>query len=219
MSSFLRKEVIEDNYSVVDISDSILMVEDFISKEELQQVLDIINSTEEEEWHVAYQQSLAEFCLEKFGTTDVQKLVDEGKYEVTKGWDDKILEIQKYDISRVLQERMQNLVKRADEGLVVGGMGTIQRMQSGVELKSHVDQDTDPSIRYAAILYINDDFTEGELFFKNFDIKLKPKPGSLLVFPGNPEHEHGVNHVGDGPIRHVITAFIKVKDFYVNNKY
>ena len=46
-------------------------------------------------------------------------------------------------------------------------MGIIQRMQTGVELKSHVDQNTDPSVRYGTILYINDDYSDGELFFKN----------------------------------------------------
>jgi hypothetical protein len=68
-------------------------------------------------------------------------------------------------------------------------------------------------------LYLNDDYSDGELFFKNFDIKLKPKPGSLLVFPGDQQHEHGVKHVGSGPIRQVIVGFITEKNFYQNNKY
>jgi hypothetical protein len=42
---------------------------------------------------------------------------------------------------------------------------------------------------------------------------------TLLVFPGNEEFQHGVRHVGEGPIRYVIVGFIKVKDFYENNKY
>lgn len=219
MSSFLRKEFVEANYSVVDITDNILLVEDFISKEELQQVLDIIDSTDEEEWLVAYKESLAEFCLLKFGSSDVEKMVAEGKYEVTQGWDDKILNIAQYPITRILQDRIQQLLSKADDTLQLGGMSTLQRMQEGVELKSHVDQDTDPSVRYATILYINDDYTDGELFFDNFDVTLRPKPGSLLVFPGNPEHKHGVKHVGPGPIRQVIVGFITVKGFYNNNKY
>jgi hypothetical protein len=92
-------------------------------------------------------------------------------------------------------------------------------MQEGVELKSHTDQHTDPSIRYASILYLNDNYKDGELFFKNLDIELKPKPGSLLIFPGTPQYEHGVRHVGAGPIRYVLVGFVKVKNFYVNNKY
>jgi hypothetical protein len=219
MSSFLKKEFVEGGFSVLDITDNILLVENFTSKEELETILEIINTTEEKEWFVAYQESLAEFCLLKFGTDDVEKMVAEGKYEVTKGWDDKILNINQYPVTRVLQERIQKLVRKANHKLILGGMSTLQRMQEGVELKSHVDQDTDPSVRYATILYLNDDYSDGELFFKNFDIKLKPKPGSLLVFPGDPQHEHGVKHVGPGPIRQVIVGFITEKNFYQNNKY
>jgi hypothetical protein len=104
--------------------------------------------------------------------------------------------------------------------LSLAGFGTLQRMQPGVELKAHTDQHTDPSIKYAAILYINDDYKDGTLFFKNKENSdLRPKPGTLLLFPGNEEYEHGVRFVGEGPIRYVTVGFIKVTDFYEKNKY
>ena len=86
-------------------------------------------------------------------------------------------------------------------------------MQEGVQLKSHTDQHTDPSIKYAAILYLNDDYADGTLFFKNKDIDLRPKPRDLLVFPGNEEYEHGVRFVGAGPVRYVLVRFVKVREF------
>ena len=92
-------------------------------------------------------------------------------------------------------------------------------MQEGVELKAHTDQDTDPSIRYAAILYLNDDYVDGELFFPINGLEFKPEPGTMLIFPGNAEYNHGVKHVGPGPIRYVLVGFIKEKNFYENNKY
>jgi hypothetical protein len=219
MAGFLKKQLVEANYSVIDITDNISLVENFISIEELKMLTDIIESTPEEEWFTAYKKSLAEFCLEKFGSTDVEKLVAEGKYEITQGWDDKILNINQSKITRILQKRINSMVQEADNTLELGGMGTIQRMQNEVQLKSHIDQTTDPSVRYSAVLYLNDDYSKGEIFFENLDIELKPKAGSLLVFPGDAEHEHGVRHVGPGPIRHVIAGFIKVKDFYKENKY
>jgi hypothetical protein len=111
------------------------------------------------------------------------------------------------------------MVVVSDPALHLSGIATIQRMQTGVELKSHTDQHTDPSIRYATILYINDDYVDGELFFPKFNIQLKPKPGTMLFFPGNEEYEHGVRHVGEGPIRYVLVGFIKEKDHYKNNRY
>lgn len=220
MEIFLKKEFQDAGYNFEVFHDQILVVEDFLSKVELGIILDIIATTKNEDWSIEYKRSLAEFCMEKFGRDDVDNLVAEGKYEITRGWDDKNLNIGKRDISRVLQKRLGDLLALADDNLELAGFGTMQRMQEGVELKSHTDQHTDPSIKYAAILYINDDYEDGTLFFKNKeDSDLRPKPASLLIFPGNEEFEHGVRHVGKGPIRYVIVGFIKVKNFYENNKY
>ncbi len=220
MEPFLKKEFEDAGYKFEVFHDQILVVEDFLSKVELGIILDIIATTKNEDWSIEYKRSLAEFCMEKFGRDDVENLVAEGKYEITKGWDDKNLNIGKRDISRVLQKRLGDLLAIADDSLELAGFGTMQRMQEGVELKSHTDQHTDPSIKYAAILYINDDYKDGTLFFKNKENSdLRPKPASLLIFPGNEEFEHGVRHVGEGPIRYVIVGFIKVKNFYENNKY
>ena len=143
-----------------------------------------------------------------------------GLKHITKGWDDKNLDIGSSRISATLQSRMHELIAINNPDLMLTGFATLQRMQKGVELKAHTDQHTDPSIRYAAILYINDDYKDGTLFFKNKENSdLRPKPGELLVFPGNEEYEHGVRHVGEGPIRYVLVGFIKVRGFYDNNKY
>jgi hypothetical protein len=217
---FLEKQFIDADFRVTVVHDQVLVVEDFLSKEELDTILEIISTTDNEDWSIEYRRSLSEFCMEKFGRSDVENLVAEGKYEITKGWDDKNLNIGNRPISSVLQKRLGDLLSLADDTLELAGFGTMQRMQEGVELKSHTDQHTDPSIKYAAILYINDDYKDGTLFFVNKENSdLRPKPGTLLVFPGNEEFQHGVRHVGEGPIRYVIVGFIKVKDFYENNKY
>lgn len=220
MEVFLKKQFDDAGFKTEVFHDHVLTVENFLSEDEVNSVLEIINKTDEEEWSKAYRESLARFCLEKFGRSDVENLVAEGKYEITVGWDDKNLDIGKEEISRIAHKRVSDLIALADDNLQLAGFATMQRMQPGVQLKSHTDQHTDPSIRYAAILYINDDYNEGTLFFEhkeNSDIR--PKPGTLLIFPGNEEFEHGVRHVGDGPIRYVIVGFIKVKGFYENNKY
>ena len=216
---FLEKEFNDEGFETEIVHGEILVVRNFASKDEVDKLLHIINNTPEEVWFKAYRESLARFCLEKFGRDDVENLVAEGKYEITKGWDDKNLDIGASSISATLQARMHALIGINHPDLMLTGFATLQRMQKGVELKAHTDQHTDPSIRYAAILYINDDYTDGTLFFKNKNIDLRPKPGELLIFPGNEEYEHGVRHVGEGPIRYVLVGFIKVRGFYDNNKY
>jgi hypothetical protein len=220
MEVFLKKEFDNAGYKTEVFHDHILSIENFISSEELDTILKIIEVTPEEDWSIEYTKNLARFCMEKFGRDDVENLVAEGKFEITRNWEDKNLSIVTEPISITLQGRLGRLLELADPSLELAGFGTLQRMQAGVELKSHTDQHTDPSIRYAAILYINDDYKDGTLFFINKENSdLRPKPGTLLIFPGNEEYEHGVRHVGEGPIRYVTVGFMKVTGFYEKNKY
>ena len=220
MDVFLKKEFDDAGYKTEVLHDHFLVVENFLQEDELETILEIIKTTPNEDWSIEYTKNLARFCMEKFGRDDVENLVKEGKFEITQGWQDKNLNIVSYTISKTLQERLGSLVASSNNSLELAGFGTLQRMQPGVELKSHTDQHTDPAIRYATILYINNDYKDGSLFFKNKENSdIKPVPGTLLVFPGNEEYEHGVKHVGDGPIRYVTVGFIKEKDHYKNNRY
>jgi hypothetical protein len=219
VSTFLKKELIDANFAVEEIMDDVLLIKNYMSKEELKEIFDIINNVKEEEWFIEYTQNLKRFCLEKFGRDDVENLVSEGKFEITQGWEDKNFNIKNTTLYRKLHSRLHDIIQISDNSLELSGFATIQRMQQGVELKSHTDQHTDPAIRYATILYLNDDYVDGELVFKKNSLPIKPKPGSLIIFPGNDEFEHGVNFVGKGPIRYVLVGFVKQKNFYQDNKY
>jgi hypothetical protein len=155
----------------------------------------------------------------KFGRNDVDNLIAEGKFEITQGWADKTLSIQHIGICSSIHRRLSAMILECGTLLNLSGLSTVQRLPPGTELKSHVDQDTDPSIRYATIIYINDDYNSGEIFFKNRKIVLKPKARDLLFFPGNSEYEHGVKTVSDGPVRYVVVGFIKETGFYERNRY
>jgi hypothetical protein len=218
MTTFLKKELEENNFNVKEVVEGLLLIEEFISKDEVNSFLSIINNTNEQDWFFLYTEGLKVFCLQKFGRDDVENLVSEGKFEITEGWEDKNLNIDQYEISKIVYERLSSLIKSSNNNFELNNL-TFQRMQNGVQLKSHTDQHTDPSIQYAAIIYINDNYNGGNVFFKNKNIKMKPKPGSLLIFPGNEDFEHGVEFVEEGPIRYVIPSFIKLKGFYENEKY
>lgn len=62
------------------------------------------------------------------------------------------------------------------------------------------------------IIYLNNDFDGGELFFPDFNIEIKPKPGMLLTFPGNTHYLHGVQEVL-GNTRYTCSLWTKFKDF------
>lgn len=219
MINNLKENLKENKIAFEEITDELICIENFLTDEELDFIWNKINSASQEDWEIEYMSNLKYFCLEKFGRDDVDNLVAEGKFEITQNWIDKNLNISSYPEYRIFYERLANLVSEADPSLELSGLATIQRMQPEVELKAHTDQHTDPSIRYATIIYINDDYKDGELFFKNLNLKLRPKPKSILIFPGNEKYEHGVEFVSDGPIRYVIVGFIKESGFYQRNKY
>ena len=65
---------------------------------------------------------------------------------------------------------------------------------NGLETQKGVDHPTKYRT-YSAIFYINDDYEGGEIYFPNWDIEIKPKTGSLVIFPSNEEYIHGVKEV------------------------
>lgn len=214
-----KENLRNNNFIFEEVTEEILWVKNFFTKDELDFVLGVIDKSSQSDWEIEYLSNLKSFCMEKFGRDDVDNLVAEGKFEITQNWADKNLNIQGHKEYDIFYKRLSEIVEDSDSSLMLSGLATIQRMQAGVALTSHTDQHTDPSIRYATIVYINDDYVDGELFFSNLDISLRPKPGDLLFFPGDEKHEHGVKPVGEGPIRYVIVGFIKEKDHYKNNRY
>ena len=219
MINVFKQKLKENNFEFEEVTEDLLWIKNFLTKEEINFVWSTINNASQADWEVEYMGNLKNFCLEKFGRDDVENLVAEGKFEITQNWVDKNLNIKHHKEQNIFYKRLSDMTDAAFPDLELSGLATIQRMQPEVELKSHVDQHTDPSIRYATILYINDDYVNGELFFNNLDISLRPKPGDLLFFPGDSKYEHGVRHVGDGPIRYVIVGFVKEKGHYEKNKY
>jgi hypothetical protein len=209
----------KNNLLFEQIADELICVKNFLTKDELDSVNNIVFKASQEDWEHHYLSSVLQFCMLKFGRDDVDNLIAEGKFEITQGWADKTLSLYDQDIWRPFYNRLSAMLTHCDPSLALSGISTVQRLPPGTELKTHVDQHTDPSIRYATIIYLNDDYNAGEIFFKNLNITLKPKPGDLLFFPGNDEYEHGVRHVTDGPIRYVMVGFVKEIGFYERNKY
>ena len=209
-------------YSVTEPIKNIFIIENFLSEDEKNIVLNYINSLSQEDWEFHYTNNLKDFCMMKFGRDDVDNLVAEGKFEITASWKDKNISLYNNEeikfFAKSVEKKIMSFVKENSNLVPVGLPGVIQRMQTGTELVAHYDKYTDPSIEYAGVIYINDDYFDGELFFPNKDFQIKPKSKTLIIFPGTEEFTHGVKPVGDGPIRYVLPGFISIKDFYNEEK-
>jgi hypothetical protein len=64
---------------------------------------------------------------------------------------------------------------------------------------------------YVCGIFLTDDYEGGEITFDDYEIALKPKPGSLLMFPGF-SSRHGVNKVTSGLRLNILIDFFDVID-------
>jgi hypothetical protein len=58
----------------------------------------------------------------------------------------------------------------------------------------------------ATIIYLNDDYEGGELYFPNQGIQFKPKRGAAYFFPGDMNYIHGITTIESG-IRYTCPFF------------
>jgi predicted 2-oxoglutarate/Fe(II)-dependent dioxygenase YbiX len=66
------------------------------------------------------------------------------------------------------------------------------------EYKEHYDGGTNSGRAISAICYLNDDYEGGEIEFPNFNVKIKPQAGMLILFPSNYAYKHIAHPVKSG---------------------
>lgn len=169
------------------IHDQIFLIENFISDDEKNELLGIATSASQEEWERDY-------------------LENNENYQINKNalWYDKALNIES-SLRVDLQERLK---KAIPENFKVKKFLTIQRHYPGSNLPEHIDKEHDEKMEYAAVLYLNEDYLGGELYFPDLDIELRLPEKSLILFYTGKPYLHGVKKILPGPTRYVIATFI-----------
>ncbi len=82
------------------------------------------------------------------------------------------------------------------------------RWRAGQNMPVHVDN-ADPRLahrEFSAVVYLQDDFDGGELYFPHLNLAIKPQTGMLVAFPSGPGYAHGVRAVTSGE-RLTLAAF------------
>lgn len=97
------------------------------------------------------------------------------------------------------------------------GRWLVREYAAGSEMSAHIDhysyvKDGEHAVtpKFTIILYINDDYEGGEIHFLNDNITIKPKAGSVVIFPSNLLHE--VKAVISGN-RYMTQSYIYEKPF------
>jgi 2OG-Fe(II) oxygenase superfamily len=67
----------------------------------------------------------------------------------------------------------------------------LNRYDADQGMGPHYDgQDGDTILKYSMVTYLNDDYDGGEIHFKNQNVTIKPKAGSLVMFPSQEPYIH-----------------------------
>lgn len=74
----------------------------------------------------------------------------------------------------------------------------IARYIKGTSLNEHADKVCESWRDLSNVLYFNDEYEGGEIYFTQYGIEFKPKAGSLLIFPSAANFSHGVREIQSG---------------------
>jgi hypothetical protein len=87
----------------------------------------------------------------------------------------------------------------------------IVKWSPGEEMEPHIDDIGTVYNHISSILYLNDNYDGGEIFFPQHEITIKPIQGDLLCFPGNLNYKHGVKKVNNGT-RYTMTSWFRFSE-------
>jgi hypothetical protein len=203
MSTSIRKPLSE-KYELKEIIDGIYYVDDFISDDELEQLWGIIDNADATDWGRDYVENLEETAMHVCGTKDYRSCVAKGLMFMNENWIDKSLQVPG-DIPSIFSNRIKDFFP---DNISIDPLRTIQRHYPGSMLDEHVDAENDPKLAYAAVIYLNDDFNGGDLYFPIKELKIRPKKKRLVLFDTSSDFLHGVKMVEPGPTRYAMAGFI-----------
>ena len=72
----------------------------------------------------------------------------------------------------------------------------IAKFVEGRGMHEHFDASRPKDI--ATLVYLNDEYQGGDIYFPKYEMSFKPEPGDLLCFPDNPDFVHGVKPIIKG---------------------
>ena len=87
----------------------------------------------------------------------------------------------------------------------------IKAWNEGQSMGPHFDgQDGNKDLAFSLVAYVNDDYEGGEISFPNHNVTIKPKAGSLIMFPSQEPYIHEVKPIVSGT-RYMSPAHIYIK--------
>ena len=65
----------------------------------------------------------------------------------------------------------------------------------------------------SSVIYLNDNYDGGELYFPDHNLEIKPGAGDYITWPGNRWYQHGVKEVKNG-VRYTLSTWVRFEEAY-----
>lgn len=133
-----------------------------------------------------------------------QKFTDESKLKSSSD----IVKILYLTLKNALTKVGKDYASKNDIDYIDPESISISKYESGAEMGPHVDYHGEPNLQplMSAVMYLNDDMDGGELHFTELDVRIKPKAGSIVVFPSVEPYYHRSTPVISG-VKYMSPAF------------
>lgn len=164
---------------VTNYLDKVYAVENFLSEEECDEIVHLCESVPDGDW-----------------------LND----NPTEFWRDKVFRYLPQELIDNLNSKVISMFENYSNFIRIGSIARVRDGQDGIH--GHIDVyggDVNNVVDFGIVLYPNDDYDGGELFYKDINLKIKPIGGSVVVHRGSTFHE--ALPVRNGT-RYMITCFI-----------
>ena len=203
----IKHNLDEQGYKYEQLAEDAFLVHNILTEDELKAFQHLANETLPPQWYFFYLKQLEEKAEQLYGRKDIATLIQEGKLMLIPRNMSQVRSTEEnleYEVTS-LTNRVNKIMPPA---YPTTRYGVMQRHYKGVGLEDHRDTDCNPSLEYATVIYLNENYEGGMLYFKDEDltIQIKPPAGSMMLFRAS--RLHGVTEVtGDGQ-RYVLTSFI-----------
>lgn len=181
--------------------ENIVVIKNFIKKEDLQTIKDFCNTLDtfmplpsNHEYH------------NRICSSNILKNLSPEIYEI----------LLQYQIKhkKIIEDFFNLSLYRNVPSIVVWRPGDSQLLHADKEyLEGSNDDYPSPDNDIAALFYLNDEYTGGEIYFPIQNILIKMDAGDAIFFPGDKEYMHQVHKVESG-LRFTCVCFWRVTEVF-----
>jgi hypothetical protein len=121
-------------------------------------------------------------------------------------WKSRVLNLKHTEPLKAVEEKIASTFYEYER---IHQLGSLFRYRTGDILGEHRDN-ADPSDFnniYGVVLYLNDNYEGGEIYYSELGLELKPPAGAMVVHAAG--ILHGVRQVLGDNVRYVLTSFVK----------